>query len=192
MQPIGPKIQHRPSPPYHNLYTRPPPRPPDVTNLIDSQKDYLETDLDRKVDIEENSPFQEGIISETYKIPDKSCVQEPHELKDLIHTTKLVQKFLPKQTDIDKVLDIIKRKVKISRHLPLTIKEIQTGYLSSLYFKDLYLFLSQNSRNRLPGKRSSIKKVETLAEHFILLDSLLFKLVTTSDKETAPLAIPEI
>ena len=33
---------------------------------IDSQKDYLETDLERKVDIEENSPFQEGIISETY------------------------------------------------------------------------------------------------------------------------------
>ena len=66
MQPIGPKIQHRPSPLYHDPYTRPPPRPPDVTNSIDSQKDYLETDLDRKVDIEENSPFQEGIISETY------------------------------------------------------------------------------------------------------------------------------
>ena len=109
MQPIIPKIQHRPSPPYHDLYARPPPRPPDVTNSIDSQKNYLETDLDRKVDIEENSPFQEGIISETYKRPDKSYVQEPYELKDLRGTTKLVQKFLPKQTDIDKILDIIKR-----------------------------------------------------------------------------------
>ena len=58
-QMIGPKLQYRPSPPYHNLYTRPPPRPPDVTNSIDSQKDYLEADLDRKVDIEVNSPFQE-------------------------------------------------------------------------------------------------------------------------------------
>ena len=72
IQPIGPKIQHRPSPPYHDLYARPPPRPPDVTNSIDSQKDLLETDLDRNVDIEENSPFQEGIISETYERPDKS------------------------------------------------------------------------------------------------------------------------
>ena len=77
MQPIGPKIQHRPSPPYHNLYARPPPRPPDVINSIDSWKDYLETDLNRKVDIEENSPFQEGIISETYERPDKSFIQEP-------------------------------------------------------------------------------------------------------------------
>ena len=62
MQPIGPKIQHRPSPPYHDPYARLPPRPPDVTNSIDSQKDLLDTDLERKVEIEENSPFQEGII----------------------------------------------------------------------------------------------------------------------------------
>ena len=121
IQPIGPKIQHRPSPPYHDPYARPPPRPPDVTNSIDSRKDLLETDLDRNVDIEENSPFQEGIISETYERPGKSYVQEPYELKDLIDTTKLVQKFLPMQTDIDKILDVIKRKVLKGTHLPLTI-----------------------------------------------------------------------
>ena len=161
IQPIGTKIQHRPSPPYHDPYARPPPRPPDVTNLIDSQKDLLDNDLDRNIDIEENSPFQEGIISEIYERPDTSYVQEPYELKDLIDTTKLIQKFLPKQMDIDKILDIIKRKVPKGTHLSLTIKEIQAGYLSSPYFKDLYLFLSQN---KLPSKRSSIKKVETLAE----------------------------
>ena len=175
LQPIGPKIQHRPSPPYHDLYARPPPRPPDLTNLLDSWKDLLHTDLDRNVDIEENSPFQEGIISETYERPDTSYIQEPYKLKDLIDTTKLIQKFLPKQTDFDKILHIIKRKVLKGTHFALTIKEIQAGYLSSLYFKDLYLFLSQN---KLPSKRSSIKKVETLAENIGLLDSLLFNLVT--------------
>ena len=34
MQPVGPKIQHRPSQPYNDPYARPPPRPPDVSNLI--------------------------------------------------------------------------------------------------------------------------------------------------------------
>ena len=144
IQPIGPKIQHRSSPPYCNPYVRPLPRPPGVTNSIDSWKDLLETDLDRNVDIEENSPFQEGIISETYERPEKSNIQEPYELKDLKDTTKLVHKFLPKQMDIDKILDIMKRKVLKGTHLPLTIKEIQVGYLSSPYFKDLYLLLSQN------------------------------------------------
>ena len=41
IQPIGPKIQHRPSPPYHELYSRPPLRPPDVTNSIDSQERFI-------------------------------------------------------------------------------------------------------------------------------------------------------
>ena len=74
IQPIGPKIQHRPSPPYHDPYARPPPRPPDITTSIDTWKGLSETDLDRNVDTEENSPFQEGIISETYERPDNSYV----------------------------------------------------------------------------------------------------------------------
>ena len=188
-QQIGPKIQHRPTPSYHDPYARPPPKPPDISDPLDSWKDLLDNDLDRKVEIEENLPFQEGIILEIYERPDNSYVQEPQELKDLIDTTKLIQKYLPKQTDIDKILDIIKRKVLKGTHLPLTIKEIQAGYLTSPYFKDLYLFLSQN---KLPSKRSTIKKVEMLPESFVLLDSLIFKLVTTPNKEAAVLAIPKI
>ena len=146
---------------------------------------------DPNVDFEENSPHQEGIISEMYKSPDKSYIREPHphELTHLEDTSKIWQKYLPKQTDIDKILDIIKRKVLKGTHLPLTIKEIQAGYLTSPYFKDLYRYLVQN---KLPNKRSAICKVETLAERFILLDSLLFKLVTTLHKEITLLATPEI
>ena len=60
-QPIGPKIQHRPTPSYHDPYVRPPPKPPDILDPLHSQKDLLDNDSDRKVEIEENSPFQEGI-----------------------------------------------------------------------------------------------------------------------------------
>ena len=73
-------------------------------------------------------------------------------------------------------------------HLPLTIKEIQAGYLASSFFKDLYRYLAQNV---MPHKRHTRCKVEALAESFILLDSLLFKLITILDKEKALLAIPE-
>ena len=114
--------------------------------------------MDINIDFEENSPYQKGIISETYERPDRSYFKEPSELKDLIDTNKLVQKFLPKQTDIDKILEVIKRKVLKGMHLPITIKEIQADYLTSPYFKDLYLYLAQN---KLPSKRSAIYKVET-------------------------------
>ena len=43
----------------------------------------------------------------------------------------------------------------------------------------------------MPHKRHARCKVEALVESFILLDSLLFKLVTIPDKETALLAKPE-
>ena len=106
---------------------------------------------------------------------------------DLIDRGNLVQKFLPKQTDIDKILKVIQRKVLKGTRLPVDIKEIQAGYLHSSYFKDIFLYLSSN---KLPHSKAAIKKVEALSEQYILLDSLLFKI--TPEKETAILAIPEM
>ena len=62
-------------------------------------------------------------------------------------------------------------------------------YLNSPYFKDLCLYHTQN---KLPSSKCMICKVEVLAERYILLDSLLFKLNTNQQKETALLAIPEV
>ena len=41
---------------------------------------------------------------------DKSYFQEPKDLESLVNTGDLVQRFLPKQSDIDKILNIIQRK----------------------------------------------------------------------------------
>ena len=70
----------------HNLEPslRPPPKPPDNV----SRKQEVES---LKIEIEENSPFQENIISEVYERPDKLYFQEPIELKDLIDTNNVVQ-----------------------------------------------------------------------------------------------------
>ena len=59
---------------------------------------------------EENSPFQEGITSEIIQRPDKSLFQKPEELNNLINMGSLIQKFLPKQAVIDKILEVIHRK----------------------------------------------------------------------------------
>ena len=152
----------------------------------DRQAD-LELDLEINKDFEENSPYQEGIISEIYQRPDRSQIVDPPELIDLVNTERIVQKYLPKQTDIDKILKVIQRKVLKGTHLPITIKEIQAGYLNSPYFKDLYLYLSQN---RMPSSKGAMHKIEILSERYILLDSLLFKL--NIEKEKAVMAIPEV
>ena len=72
-------------------------------------------------------------------------------------------------------------------YILITIKEIQAGYLNSSYFKDLYLYLSQN---KLPSSKGPICKIEILSERYILLDSLSFKL--NIEEEKVVLAIPEV
>ena len=69
----------------------------------------------------------------------------------------------------------------------MEIKEIHAGYLCSPYFKDLYLYLSQN---KLPSLKSAIRKLDTIAERYVLLDSLLFTI--SLEKETTVLAIPKM
>ena len=63
------------------------------------------------LDFEENSLFQEGAISKTFQRPDKYFFQNPKELGDLVDKGNLIHNFLLKQIDIDKILEIIQRKV---------------------------------------------------------------------------------
>ena len=72
--------------------------------------------------------------------------------------------------DIDKILEVIQRKVLKGIHLPIEIRKIQAGYLCSPYFKDLYLYLSQN---KLPSFKPAIRKIETLAEKYVLLELII-------------------
>ena len=91
-------------PPYLVPQSRLPPKAPDQLpkrQEVDSSK----------IEIEENLPFQESIISEVYERPDKSYFQELIALKDLIDTNNIIQRFLSKQTDINKILEVIRKKV---------------------------------------------------------------------------------
>ena len=180
--PFMPDVPFHPGPILRPLIT------PLKQNMTHDQSSQNVQDINPNInfDFEENSPFQEGVMSEKFQRLDTSFFQEPKELGDLINKGNFVHKYLPKQMDIDKILEMIQRKVLKGTHLPIEMKEIQAGYLCSPYVKDLYLYLSQN---KLPSSNPAIRKIETLAEKYVLLDSLLFRI--SSEKETAVLAVPE-
>ena len=161
---IRPKMNEEQIPFYPDPLMKPPPRLPDIKTQ-DDRKINLDLNLEINKDFEENSLYQEGIISEIYQRPDKSQLLEPPILAGLINTNNIVQKYLPKQTNIDKILKTIQSKVLKDTHLPVTIKEIQVGYLNSPYFKELYFYLVQNN---LPSSKSAICKVEALAKRLCL------------------------
>ena len=98
--------KNREYPYYPDPIYRPPPKPPENLQPHSPQS---KPDTRPKIDIafQENSLYQEGIISKAYQRPDKSYFQEPRQLESLVNTGKLVQKFLPKQAGINKILKVI-------------------------------------------------------------------------------------
>ena len=79
----------------------PPPKPLKIPMSEFPGKMDINSELN--TNFEENSPFQEGVISETYQKPDKSFFFHiSQQFESLINTGRLVQKFLPKQADIEK------------------------------------------------------------------------------------------
>ena len=76
-------------------FNRPPCKPNEIPTKViprkipDSDIESLEQDMN--TDYEENSPHQEGVISEIYQRPGRSHFQEPPELQNPVNTGKLVQ-----------------------------------------------------------------------------------------------------
>ena len=68
---IGPKMTEMQLPIYPDHLTKPPPRLLDI-KMQDDRKLNLDLDLEINKDFEENSLYQEGIISEKYQRPNKS------------------------------------------------------------------------------------------------------------------------
>ena len=119
----------------------------------------IRSNMPRSWESSQSSPSTENIN------PDSNL-----DLRKILHVKeklflKLIQKFLPKQADMDKILKVIQRKVLKGIHLPVEIKENQAGYLNSSHFKNIYPYLSQN---KLPTSKASIRKDRTLAERYIL------------------------
>ena len=67
-----------------------PPKPQNADNTTTSPNLGPEPNID----FEENSPHQEGIITETYVAPDQSYLEQSQELIKLVNTSKVVQKYL--------------------------------------------------------------------------------------------------
>ena len=61
------------------VYT-PPPKPEKLP-IPEIPRNLLDINPELTIDFEDNSLFQEGIISETYQRPDKSYFQGPQELE---------------------------------------------------------------------------------------------------------------
>ena len=83
-------------------------------------------------------------------------------------------RHIPKQTDIDKFLQILKAKVTKSYDLSVTATELVKEYPHSPAFSSIYNYITQNV---LPKDKRSQRMVIANAENYIVANGVLFRLI---------------
>ena len=116
---------------------------------------------------------------ETYRPPDESLFRKPLPVLKDAKELDVFTRHIPKQTDIDKFLKILKAKVTKSYDLSVSASQLVKEYPHSPAFNSIYSYITQNV---LPKDERSQRMVIVSAENYIVVNGVLFKLV--KDKRT--------
>ena len=135
-------------------------------------------------------PHQEKEMEPIFKTPVLDDFYCPHVLGDQITDTILMHRYLPRQTDIDRIMEQIQRKYLTKLQLPCSLRDMQAAYLNSPHFRDIYLAVGMN---KLPNTNRSAKKLENDLKNavYMIHGGLLYKYIQNSAGDSEPvLCIP--
>ena len=175
--------QHWPSPPVHlPPFMKPVPAQirPKAPNEVDAGYDPL-MDMD--------SPFDDALVEIEYQRPVEDDFKLPPSLEKQIEQGRLAKRDLPRQAEIDRIMRRINRKVLCDTHLPLMLRDLKAAYIQSPQFRGIYVYLAQN---KMPKSKKDAKRIALASQDYMLLDSLLFKIIPDKihDEPTCVLCIP--
>ena len=120
----------------------------------------------------------EEVLDPQIRIPDQNDFVLPPPLQDIVDPSKITHKFLPKQGEIDILINQINKKVLRDTKLSVNLRDLRAAYLQSPHFRDIYLNLTQN---KVPLGKGAAKRLEQNARNYLILDGLLFKIIELED-----------
>ena len=118
------------------------------------------------------------VLDTQIRIPDQSDFELPSPLQSVVDPSKIIHRFLPKQGEIDRLINQINKKLLRDTKLSLNLRDLKAAYLTSPHFRDIYLNLIQN---KVPLGKGAAKRLEQNARNYMLLDGLLFKIIELED-----------
>ena len=121
----------------------------------------------------------EEVLDPQIRIPNQNDFELPPPLHDVVDPSKITHKFLPKQGDIDRLINQINKKVLRDTRLSMDLRDLRAAYLQSPHFRDIYLNLTQN---KIPLGKGAAKRLEQNARNYMILDGLLFKIIELEDE----------
>ena len=126
-------------------------------------------------------PYQDKEVEAIFKAP---------ELGDQITDSTLMHRYLPKQADIDRIMEKISRKYLTKLQLPCSIRDMQAAYLTSPHFRDIYVSVGMN---KMPSKARSTRKQESdlMNAVYMIHGGLLYRYMRNSTGKSDPvLCVP--
>ena len=120
----------------------------------------------------------EEVLYPQIRIPDQSDFELPSPLQSVVDPSKITHRFLPKQGEIDRLINQINKKVLRDTKLSMNLRDLKAAYLTSPHFRDIYLNFTQS---KVPLGKGAAKRLEQNARNYMLLDGLFFKIIELED-----------
>jgi len=125
--------------------------------------------------------------------PDEEMYNETKQLLDSVENENIFRKHLPKQLEIEKFLEKLKRKVIHDYHIPLSVKELSHEVEKSPFFRDIYKYIVQGA---VPSeiKGNALRRLKLECEDYLVIERVLFRIKLPKQIEREPellLCIPE-
>ena len=130
-------------------------------------------------------PFQEQEVEAVFKTPELDDFLLPPVLGDQITDTTLMHRRLPKQADIDRIMEQSNRKYLTKLQLPCSIRDMQAAYLNSPHFRDIYMAVGMN---KMPSKARTARKLESglMNAAYMIHGGLLYRYMKNSTGDSEP------
>ena len=126
------------------------------------------------LDPEDEKPLEEAMVEGNFRSPILEDFIIPPTLSEETKGKTILAKNLPKQTDIDRLLAVLNRKILTRSRFPDGLKDLEAAYTHSACFKDIYEYLRYN---KLPSNPRKAHQIQINANNHFLLGTLLFKLI---------------
>ena len=134
----------------------------------------------------------EAIHTTAEQLPDlESLFKEDKPLFKPGTEKSLFMKHIPKQQELDKFVDYLRKRVIHDLRVPLTVKELKAEYHIDPYFKDIVKYLEKDYC-RCVGKAQTVFKMQ--CEDYVLVNGILFRIKYEKENKEEPtlvLCVPE-
>ena len=114
---------------------------------------------------------------DTYRSPENFLYNKPLPVLKDSKELNVFSRHIPKQTEIDEFLAVLKAKVTKEYKLPLLAQSIINAYPQSPVFRNIYQYITTNT---LPPNRRLQRSIISNSDNYIVADGLLFKLQQVS------------